>query len=151
MTQREVFNPDKDYVNSQTLVHYGVPGMKWGKRKAGSDSGGKSESKKGDGEKKVSKKEAKKAKSATSHLSDAELRDRVARLQLEQQYAKLTVQKSKLKRGKEFAETLTAVNNATKSATSTATTVYDFYKSPTGQMLANVIIKQGGGRRVAGR
>lgn len=59
------------------LAHYGVLGMKWGKRKGSSGSSIKS-----------SKKSKKNPKAST--LSDAELRQRINRLQMEKQYKQLT-------------------------------------------------------------
>lgn len=61
------------------LEHYGVPGMKWGKRKDRSAA--------------VSTGTAKKSappKEDVSKLSDAELRQRINRIQMEKQYSQLT-------------------------------------------------------------
>lgn len=63
--------------NNDTLAHYGVLGMKWGKRKGSSGSSIKS-----------SKKSKKNPKAST--LSDSELRQRINRLQMEKQYKQLT-------------------------------------------------------------
>lgn len=72
------------------LAHYGVIGMKWGRRKGSSS---------------VSKSSGKNTRQSTSHLSDAELRAKVERLRLEQQLHDLSnsVHKS---RGKAYATSL---------------------------------------------
>lgn len=70
------------------LAHFGVLGMKWGRRKAKSSSGGSS--------RKRSK--AKKVKKSTlndeiSKMSNDELKAAIARKQLEQQYAAISAPK----------------------------------------------------------
>jgi len=62
------------------LEHYGVPGMKWGRRKAEGTA---------TGSKRKTKAEATGHPTAKS-LSDSELRTRINRLQMEKQYAQLT-------------------------------------------------------------
>lgn len=60
------------------LCHYGVLGMKWGKRKAKSTISDST------------KKSKKKQKEDISKLSDSELRQRINRIQMEKQYKQLT-------------------------------------------------------------
>lgn len=61
------------------LAHYGIPGMKWGQRKSRSGgSGGSSSS------------SAKLVHPKAKHLSDDELKSRIARMKLEVEYKKLT-------------------------------------------------------------
>lgn len=74
------FLADRGISKKDSLFHYGVPGMKWGKRKARGSSGGSSR-----GTKTVHPK----AKS----LSDEDLKARIARLQLEKTYKELTTPK----------------------------------------------------------
>lgn len=63
----------------EVLAHYGVPGMKWGRRKSDGTSAAVSSTKK-----------ASSAKEDVSKLSDAELRQRINRIQMEKQYKQLT-------------------------------------------------------------
>lgn len=67
-------------VVDEFLLHYGVPGMRWGVRKGRSN---KSSASKG----KSSKKKKKKPKA--SELTDAQLRTAVQRMNLERQYKEL--------------------------------------------------------------
>ena len=69
-------------------MHYGVLGMKWGRRKARTTSTKKS--------RKSSRRED------ISKLSDAELRQRINRMQMEQQYNSLS--KPKVNAGVKFAQ-----------------------------------------------
>lgn len=55
-------------MNGQVIRHYGVPGMKWGKRKSSASN----------------------KSSNVKKLSDAELRSRINRIQMERQYSQLT-------------------------------------------------------------
>ena len=75
------------------LVHYGVPGMKWGRRK------------------RTSGRSAKQARASKLHkeikdLSDSELRARIARIQMEKQYMQLSSPPSKASAGKKMAQEL---------------------------------------------
>lgn len=67
------------YNYSVELYHYGIPGMKWGRRKA-----------------KYASEDHKRAhsKKKTRDMSDDELRKRINRLQMEDQYKKLSKPKS---------------------------------------------------------
>lgn len=130
--------------NERVLIHYGIPGMRWGKRKRGAtverqgdfakkdladlDSGAKKFSRgitksrqeafdKRDREKlerDVAKAEAKNKEPEHKSMSDKELRDKINRLQMEKQYTQLTA-KEKAK-GQKFAEDV-LVNAAKTTAT----------------------------------
>ncbi len=65
------------------LYHYGVLGMKWGRRKASSSSDSSSSS------------QRKRKKEKVSNLSDEELKKRINRLNLEKQYKDLTKKEDK--------------------------------------------------------
>ena len=65
----------------QHLAHYGIPGMKWGQRKSRSSGGGSSSGP--SSAKKV-------VRPSGKHLSDDELKSRIARLKLEKEYKQLT-------------------------------------------------------------
>lgn len=70
------------------LYHFGIKGQKWGVRRG----------------RNVAKKHGSETKTQGATLSDSELRSRISRLQLEQQYAQLTApQKSE---GRKFVEGL---------------------------------------------
>ena len=113
------------------LEHYGVPGMKWGKRKNRSSSSDSSNVKP------ARTKKTKPVKADVKKMSDKELRDKINRMQMEQQYAKLTGTKegrSKVETGKEvFKRTMTVVN--------TANQVYNAYNSPVGKLIREQINK----------
>lgn len=84
------YKPPSDVV----LAHYGIPGMKWGKRK-GSTSSSEASAPKGpvSTDAANAKKFSSKAKtSGTDSLSNKELQDVVTRMNLEQQYSKLNGQ-----------------------------------------------------------
>lgn len=94
------------------ILHFGVKGMKWGVRKK---RGSSSSSDKGDGktlspdaEKAHSHKETAK-KHGTSALSNKELQELVTRMNLEQQYSRLSTQnKGKGVKGAQFVAGLLA-------------------------------------------
>lgn len=108
------------------LEHYGVKGMRWGRRRASSDSSSSAS----DSTPKKAKK-VKPAKPDVKSMSDEELRKRLNRLQMEQQYAKLTgtpAGKSKLERGKDvYKKTMTIIETGNK--------IYGAYNSPAGKII----------------
>lgn len=68
-------------MRDDSLEHYGVLGMRWGRRK--NSDGSYSYTKKG------------KARSDMSRMSDKELRDRINRLEMEKKYTSLVAPPSK--------------------------------------------------------
>ena len=83
---------------SESLYHFGVKGMRWGRRKA-PDTAGTSSQTTDVGTKENPVKVKKDAKTSSAKgirapkaraLSDAELRARINRIEMEQKYAKLT-------------------------------------------------------------
>ena len=80
------------YNHTSELYHHGVKGMRWGIRRARKPAASEAHD------------DYKKAhdKKSVKEMSDAELRNRNNRLQMEQQYANLTKKKS---RGKEIVQT----------------------------------------------
>lgn len=139
------------------LAHYGVKGMRWGRRKSRDtgeinvktsngqtgtikfnpkkvtrDADGGITVKSGREVKKMQKQaEAIKVKS----MSDKELREKINRIQMEQQYAKLTGTKegrSKIETGKEVYKRTIAVVN-------TANQIYGAYNSPVGKIIRDQI------------
>lgn len=82
-------------MSNEELMHYGVLGMRWGVRRSKPSSGGsRSGSRKGRTDdasdpKKTAKAESKPKKRTVKDLSDAELREKISRLELEKRYKDL--------------------------------------------------------------
>lgn len=76
---------NKNEEMKESLFHYGILGMKWGKRKVRKTSGSK-----------------KRKKESVKSLSDDELRKRINRMQMEQQYKQLST--AKVTEGKKKAQ-----------------------------------------------
>lgn len=103
-------------MDNNELMHYGVPGMKWGVRRTPAQLGRKktSSSKSLFGKKKSkpkpktkhepSKKETAPKKKSVKEMSDEELNAAISRLQLEQRYKELSPQKVSM--GKKIAKTI---------------------------------------------
>lgn len=88
------------------LAHYGVPGMKWGRRKSRSstvETSSSSKSKVSDDAKEVAEAKKKIAKGGTDSLNNKELQAVVNRMNLEQQYTKLVTEPKKVNAGQKIA------------------------------------------------
>lgn len=100
-------------MKSNTLIHYGVLGMKWGVRRTPAQlakaRGSASTKKSSSSEKKTTgKTESTKPKKKISEMNDDELKSEIGRLQLEKTYrdlmkSKYPPQKTAVDRGKEIA------------------------------------------------
>ena len=103
------------------LQHFGVKGMKWGRRKARTKSG----SRKSKGEKITLHEDYINAHSRKSvkSMSDKELRDRLQRLNMEQQYERLNP--SKINAGMKYANKVLRAATTTATATGVALTIYN--------------------------
>ena len=103
-------------MDNNELMHYGVPGMKWGVRRTPAQLGRKKtssskslfEKKKSKPKPKAksesSKKETAPKKKSVKEMSDEELNAAISRLQLEQRYKELSPQKVSM--GKKIAKTI---------------------------------------------
>lgn len=131
--------------NQDDLLHFGIRGMHWGVRKS-QDSGGGGKAPKAPRGKSVSvdaarfDKATKKVKTrGVSSLSNHELKALNERMNLEQNYAKLTASKSnveKMKKGHDTVKQILGVGT-------TAMTVYSLAKSPMVKDISKMLSKSG--------
>lgn len=116
------------------LSHHGVKGMKWGVRRAEGGRGRKAAPEASEDKAKANVVSAKVAKGNTSALSNQELQTLVTRMNLEQQYSRLTEKPSKFQTGKKF------VDNALSTGT-TINNVIKFVNSPSGKITRTLVSK----------
>ena len=115
---------------SSELKHYGVPGMKWGKRKGDSSSSGKSKRQHSDDH--VVSRELKAKK--RSEMSNAELKKLNERLQLEKSNNELQSRTAlqKIKQGTAIAGSILAVGTTINAAV-------QFTKSDAGKAIIGAV------------
>ena len=116
--------------NEEMLEHHGIKGQKWGVRRFQNEDGTRTAT----GKKRERSRsedpaheDYNKAHSGKSvkDMSDAELRTRLNRLQMEKQYSQLT--DSDTNKGKEFVSKAMKVATGVATATTTALTIYNNY------------------------
>lgn len=124
--------------SDQFLAHYGVPGMKWGRRRSKSSMSSSSASKSNATPfKKNPNQDPPPAKGVTDlrpkhikRISDAELRQRINRMQMETQYKDLTEGKSApdKSKAKQAAENFEKGHKAVQKIVAVAGTIQKIYK-----------------------
>jgi len=107
--------------NKNELIHYGVLGMKWGVRRTLAQLA-RARRRSMTDEPHEDYKEAHTRKSVKS-MSDAELRYRLIRLQMERQYSQLS--DSSVNKGKEYAQKVFKAGTTVAAVTGTALTIYN--------------------------
>ena len=103
------------------LAHYGVLGMKWGVRRT-PEQLARARRRSMTDESHEDYKKAHTPKSIKS-MSDAELRNRLNRLQMERQYSQLS--ESSVSKGKEYAQKIIKAGTTVAAVTTTALTIYN--------------------------
>ncbi len=108
-------------MDNNYLIHYGVLGMKWGVRRTPEQLARARRRSMTD----ESHKDYKKAHTPKSikSMSDAELRNRLNRLQMERQYSQLS--ESNVSKGKEYAQKVFKAGTTVAAVTTTALTIYN--------------------------
>lgn len=106
------------------MYHYGVLGMKWGIRRARKNTASSNSSRKSQVEENVND-DYKRAhsKKSVKQMSDKELREKLNRLQMEQQYSKLSG--NDVSKGQDYVNKLIKVGTTVATVTSTALTIYN--------------------------
>lgn len=108
-------------MNNNELNHYGILGMKWGVRRTPAQLA-RARGRSMTDEPHEDYKKAHTSKSIKS-MSDAELRNRLNRIQMEQQYSRLS--ESNVNKGKEYAQKIIKAGTTVATVTATALNIYN--------------------------
>lgn len=110
-------------MGNSELYHYGILGMRWGVRRSKAQLARSNRSKKNSSD--DYHEDYKKAhnKKSVKTMSDAELRSRLNRLNMEQQYTKLSP--NKVSKGKQYIDKVIKAGTTIATITTTALTVYN--------------------------
>lgn len=113
--------------HKEMLMHYGIKGQKWGIRRYQNEDGTRTAAGKKREQYNSNHEDYDKAHTTKSvkTMSDAELRNRLNRLQMEKQYKQLS--STGVKRGKDFVSKSLKVPTGVATATTTALTIYNNY------------------------
>lgn len=113
--------------HKEMLMHYGIKGQKWGIRRYQNEDGTRTAAGKKREQYNSNHEDYDKAHTTKSvkTMSDAELRNRLNRLQMEKQYKQLS--STNVKRGKDFVSKSLKVPIRVATATTTALTIYNNY------------------------
>lgn len=103
------------------LMHYGILGMKWGIRRT-PEQLARARGRSTTDESHEDYKKAHTSKSIKS-MSDAELRNRLNRLQMERQYSQLS--SSNVSKGREYVQKIIKAGTTVATVTTTALTIYN--------------------------
>ena len=136
MTHNAIFDEPEIDVDD-FLAHYGVKGMKWGVRRSESQLADAS-----DDAKRASSHRSKAKASGSAALSNKEMQELVTRLNLQQQYTRLTSSPSKLALSQNKVKAVLAVG-------ATVNTAIAFSHSPAGKALRD-LMADGGGKHTVG-
>lgn len=111
------------------LAHYGVPGMRWGKRKSSSGDSGKTTSKAPKSEDHETARAL--MKKSPSQMSNSDLKKLNERLQLERSYTELMAkQGSSVGRGRTYVRNTLDVTKTVGDVAKLVTTTYNVATSP---------------------
>lgn len=119
------------YESNNELYHFGIKGMKWGVRRYQNKDGtltSKGKSRYASGSINQNKTEMhddyarRHSKKKISEMSDEELKDRIGRMQMEQQYMQMSAQ---AKRGESKVDKIIKAGTTVATLTGTAITIYN--------------------------